>query len=165
MAYLLLDGTRQLESLKLSPDLFRERKSDLVDLMLATGLKRSVTMGWNQQMCEQIPAVFATDSGGLIPFNTDAPKMLLHAVVPVMGAHMMVRAAEESLGCVPCPFSDMASFAINNPSRDDFERITPARGTLPSRQVLGWLTVNNSKGAGVHLTFMPHAIWQCTRRL
>ena len=59
--YLLSMETKILHrNARLPESLFHKRTGDLVDLMLATGLKCNVTMKWDQQ----IPVVFAADSGG-----------------------------------------------------------------------------------------------------
>ena len=155
----------------------RYHHDDLARLMLATGLRCNVSMEW----FPRIPAVFEGNSDQLKAkaANTtpQIPQSELSTFMPVVGTHMMIRAMEDCLKCVRCPYSELADFVV---SRDDhdFERISPLclsilmvllnykysdrtpeitldengeRNKYFSQDVLGWLTVQSSKGAGVPL--------------
>ena len=151
----------------------RFHHDDLAKLMLATGLRCNVTMEWFQR----IPAVFDADRLKTKAANTtpQIPQSNLSTFTPVVGTHMMIRAMEDGLKCVRCPYSELADFVVSQDDHD-FERISPLclsilmvllnykysdrtpeitlhedgeRNKYFSQDVLGWLTVKSSNGAEV----------------
>ena len=163
-----VNGDRQaLSSLRLARDSLDSElyRDEVYDLMMATALQCHMTTKRNVA----VPAVVAVgdDVSSLSTF------------MPVMGAHMMIRAAEDFLGCPECPV-DLVEHCTNVTSAD-FGRVTPfclsvvmtllnyryANTTMRPRflprdimykynlnmapDVFEWLTVEGDSPTGVHV--------------